>query len=222
MSLDVYYIVKWVSTPSFGVDARGPTEAVPCPHDARAIATRPVVSHSDDALRDWYPAAAERVIRPVDVLLCQRSSVVWGRRTHSGYAALLLALTLGWWIVGVAVGVLADLSLGEYLVGLFLPSLPAFLDASELWRAHREQADNKGLIENEIDELWATARAIAHVPPPERCREIQDRIYVTRRTGPPVPRPYYRLRRDRDERAMQSAAEQLVDGLPDHLRRPPT
>lgn len=174
----------------------------------------------DDALlRNWYPAAAGKLVRPLDVLLCQRSSVVWGRRTHTTYAALLLALTTTWWIVGVTIGLLDGLGLDDYLVGLFLPSLPAFLDAAELWRAHHEQARTKGLVEQDIDEIFAGASADGRVPELARCREFQDRIYLTRRTGPQVPRRFYRFRRDRDEAAMQRGASDIVGGVPVDLRR---
>lgn len=181
--------------------------------DARGI--------DDATLRNWYPAAAGQLLRPLDVLLCQRSGVVWGRRTHTAYAALLLGLTITWWIAGVTIGVLDDLGLGEYLVGLFLPSLPAFLDAGELWRAHREQARTKGVVEEDIDGLFAAARADGRVPELARCREVQDRIYLARRSGPQVPKRFYQLRRDRDETAMQRAAAEIAGALPVGLHRSP-
>lgn len=187
----------------------------PAPEDVADDADRV----EQDGLRDWYPAAAAQLIRPLDVLLCQRSSVVWGRRTHTAYAALLLALTAAWWLVCVVIAVFAELTLAAYLVGLFLPSMPALLDAGELWRAHRAQAHKKGSLEHDIDEVFAAARAAVRPPELTCCREIQDRIYLTRRVGPQAPRRFYRLRRDRDEAAMQRGAADVAGALPADLQR---
>lgn len=173
----------------------------------------------DPQLRNWYPPAAGSLIWPMDVLLCQRSSVVWGRRDHTAYAAVVLGSTIMLFIVGLAVGAVADLSLATYLVALFLPTLPAYLDAVDQLQAHLGQAQRKGLVEAEIDELLEDARASSKRPESTRCRELQDRIYLNRQSGPQVPPRFYRWRRDRNESAMQQAASELAASLPAALHR---
>jgi hypothetical protein len=132
---------------------------------------------------------------------------------------LISALVAGWFLVGLAVGALDDLTLGEYLIQLFLPSLPAFLDGVEVQATHRDQAEAKHCLELEVEDLLAYARDAEELPSEGDCRRIQDRNYVLRRTGPQVPQVYYRLRREEDEAVMQAAAEDLARQLPPGLRR---
>ncbi len=164
---------------------------------------------TDDGLRDWYPKT-EGLPRPMDVLLCQRASAVWGRRTHMDYATTLAVAAVGWFLAGLAMAVFAKLSLAGYLVKLFLPSQPAFLDAVDLYRTHRRQSEHKRAVERHADALWARACAGDIAIGDADCRAIQDEAYRLRRRGPQVAQWFYRFRRGRDELVMRQAAAELM------------
>src|SRR6185437_12674220 len=54
-----------------------------------------------ERFRTWYPASVDEVRWPLNVILCQRSSAVWGRRSHFGYAVFVAAAALVWFIAGL-------------------------------------------------------------------------------------------------------------------------
>jgi hypothetical protein len=164
---------------------------------------------NDDRLRNWYAPTGD-VPWPLDVLLCQRSSAVWGRRSHFAYGATVLGIGIAWLVAGAIMGVAAHLTLSEYLIKIFLPSAPAFLDTGDLVRSHWEQAKAKGRIEERADEIWDRACARRAVPRVEDCRQVQDEAFRLRMRGPQVAEWFYRFRRGRDERAMQGAVSSLV------------
>lgn len=189
-----------------------------------ALAGRPLapedVVHAADRMegesrarkRNWY-ADTGSTPRPLDVILCQRASAVWSRRSHHQYAVLLSVAAASWFVAGIIMGVVADVSLSGYLIKLFLPSQPAFLDAIELIRSHSSAGRQKARIEQMTDQLWDQG-----VPDPTTvtiadCRSVQDHSYRLRRDSPQVAEWYYRLRRDSDESAMRRATERKVAEL---------
>jgi SMODS-associating 4TM effector domain len=170
---------------------------------------------SDAGLRDWY-APTGSAPWPLDIVLCQRSSAVWGRRAHSAYAITILSLGSGWLIVGIVMGLAAHLSLGAYLLKLFLPSQPAFLDTIDLARTHFRQSSDKHAVETAADSLWDAGIHNPAAVTADDCRDLQDQSYRLRRHGPQIAQWFYKLRRDSDEQAMRTAVGDLVSRLPAH------
>jgi hypothetical protein len=202
-------IQEQFDTDLFGLDWNGALAGVKIAPEDVTEAARHI--HDDSMLRNWYASTAG-VPRPLDILLCQRASAVWGRRTHSDYALTLAALGCAWFLAGLVMAVFAQLSLAGYLIKLFLPSQPAYLDAVDLFRSHWRQSDHKRLIERQADIIWdrACSESGADSVSLSDCRAIQNESYRLRRHGPQVAQWFFRLRRDRDEQAMRDGVSALV------------
>jgi hypothetical protein len=172
--------------------------------------------HASEAKRarkyDWYPDTGAAP-RPLDIVLCQRSSAAWGRRAHDRYATVLTLTTWAWFVAGLAMGIVAGVSLSGYLIELFLPSLPAFLDATELIRSHRSASAQKARLERMTNKLWERGGADHGSVALSDCRSVQDLSYRLRRHNPQVAQWYYLLNRARDERAMRQAAQHKIAQL---------
>ena len=187
----------------------GPKEA---PEDIHTAAQK-IQGMRAAALRDWYPEA-DAAPWPLNVILCQRSSAVWGRRGHYWYAIFVLALGIAWFIAGLIMTAAAHVTLTGYLVKVFLPSQPAFLDTIDLFRGHLKQSQAKEALERKTTDLWNEGVADADSVSEPDCREVQDQTYALRRRGIQIPQLIYRLRRKQDEEAMRAAAARLLTALP--------
>jgi hypothetical protein len=182
----------------------------PAPEDI-ADAARHV---GDSALlRDWYAETGEAPW-PLNVILCQRSSAVWGRRAHWAYGSTVLGIGCLWLLAGVVMALAAHLTLSDYLLKLFLPSQPAFLDTIDLYRTHLRQSRDKGDVEEAADSLWAKGVADGDAVAAADCRQLQDQSYRLRLNGPQIPQWFYRVRRGADEHAMRAAVAKLLSQLP--------
>jgi len=166
-----------------------------------------------ERLRDWYPEA-DAAPWPLNVILCQRSSAVWGRRGHYWYALFVLGLGIAWFVAGLVMTAAAHVTLTGYLVKVFLPSQPAFLDTIDLFRGHLRQSRAKEALEQKTTDLWNNGVANPGSVSEQDCREVQDQTYVLRRRGIQIPQLIYRLRRKQDEAAMRAAAAHLAKALP--------
>jgi SMODS-associating 4TM effector domain len=170
----------------------------------------------EDEMRDWY-ADVRPARHPVDALICQRASVTWARQDHAAYAQILRVAT-GIILVGtVVLGVALGLSLGDYLLRLGLPVLPAILDVLDIANGNEILGRSRARLAHEADHLYAEARKTGTAPSIQDCRSLQDEIYTMRRIMG-VPSWFYRLTRHRRQRNMIEVTQEQVSHLPASLR----
>jgi len=154
--------------------------------------------------KDSYPAEGDDGW-PQSVLICQRSNAVWARRQHQAYSRLVVSGAVVWFLVGAIVAIADSATLSDYLVTILLPSLPAFLDTSDLARTHSAASSARLLVEEKADALLKDGGATR-----DDLREIQDQMFGLRRDAPLVPQWFYKLIQPGYERDMQFAATQAA------------
>ena len=160
---------------------------------------------------DWY-SVRPQVPPGAAVLIAQRSGTVWSRRLSQEWAAVLAGLAAGWTVLTVMIAALRGATVGQFLIAVLLPMLPALLDATDLCQAHWRAAAERSELEAALDEHLEQA-AHGHRPSPQDLRVLQDEINRQRLTQPPVPNWYYKLRRASYETSMRAAAERLAHRL---------
>jgi SMODS-associating 4TM effector domain len=175
----------------------------PAPEDVAAAA-----AHMRDTspYLDWYSIDLGNTPWPGDVLLCQRMSMIWGRRDHRAYGTTILIVGITWFLLGLAIALARDLSLAEYLIKIFLPSSPALLDCTELARSHWRHAAQRENAEKDIQDVWDAHRGDPAAINPGACRNIQDTAFLLRSHGSRVPNFFYKLRRLATQAAMAAGA----------------
>lgn len=187
----------------------------PAPEDVAAAARH---IRDDSRYRGWYSIDLGDTPWPTDVLLCQRQSMVWSRRDHRDYGTAVVIAGVAWFVIGVVIALVRDLSLADYLIRIFLPCAPAFLDSVDLSRLHWRHASARQQVEHRIDDLWHASATDPRAVTIMDCREIQDSAYLLRRDGPRVPSLFYMLRRATSDASTRAGAAALLADSPD--RRP--
>ncbi len=143
-----------------------------------------------ESIRDWYSNTGA-LPYPLDVLLCQRSNVVWDWRLRRHFSAGVACLTGLVLIIDVAIALWLKQSLIKFLLSLFLPTLPVVMQGIETFLGHRETAAEKEELSHRIEGLWDIGLKELTAVPVEQLRQIQDRIYTLRKDGPLVPDSWY-------------------------------
>lgn len=178
----------------------------PVPDDI-ATAARHITK--DNPYRGWYSIDLGDTPWPADALLCQRQSAIWSRRDHRAYGTTVLIAGIAWFAVGLSVALASDLSLADYLIKIFLPSAPAFLDSFELARQHWHHAAARTHVEDKIHDLWQSYVAKPAGLMMADCREVQDSVYLLRRDGPRVPSLFYKIRKAGSEASTRAGTDAL-------------
>lgn len=154
----------------------------------------------------WYPST-DGLPHPVEVLVSQWSSVAYGRHQSRAYFQFVAAMIVIVVVGVIALGVIAGMSLTDWLVTFALPSLPALLDASEIADAHRRIAETKGRDEDELLlPLWNRELKTPGTLTTDDCRRVQDASFRLRSQGLQVPEWFFWKRRGRSEANMHDAA----------------
>lgn len=143
-----------------------------------------------ERFRNWYSDTGS-IPYPLDVLLCQRANTVWDWRLRRHYAARIGWLTGAVLAVDVIVSLLLKQSFSDFLLSLFIPTLPVLTQGVENFLAHRESAAEKEELAHRIGALWDIGMREPEAVTREQCRQIQDRIYALRKDGPLVPDKWY-------------------------------
>lgn len=182
--------------------------ALPSPEDIARISGTGVEVRVDarrENLLNWYP------IDPTSdgtraVAIAQRANAAYSDRLLRATVTLWVSVAGAWICILIAASLIVQMSLQTFLLGVFLPVLPALLDAFEyirsIARAARDRAD--------------LADAIAHRLTPGQTLEPyqllvwQERLFELRRTTPQVPDWLYRRLRDRNEKAMHAVASEFA------------
>ncbi len=160
---------------------------------------------------DWY-SVQPHVAPAAAALIAQRSGAVWSRRLHREWAIMLGAVAAGWTVLTVIVAAVRGATVGQFLIAVLLPMLPALLDATDLSQAHWRAAAERSELEAALDQRLDRATQ-GSLPAPEDLRALQDEISRQRLTQPSVPDWYYRLRRTSYETSMRAAADRLAQRL---------
>ncbi len=159
-----------------------------------------------EGLIGWYPIEGDD--KTVAVAIAQRA--------NASYSDSLLKTTATAWSIVVAVWIIAlpiislvaGLTLAEFLLGVAFPVLPAFLDDVQYVIGVRRSATEKGTLAKVIEDHL---RGRLDVVQPQDLLVWQEQLFELRRSAPEVPELMYKMRRKRNELAMQSAARQLSE-----------
>ncbi len=179
----------------------------PTPSTVADAATRFKGSRND--LTDWYPDT-QTVVRPLDVLMCQRSNLGWGATVHRQWAATVIGLTL---VVTVAI---ASVIIWQKLPVLaFAPLLAPVREVVDMVRAGWDSSAAKRAADSGVMRLWRQAMQDPDSVGTTDLRSVQDKILGLRRSNAHVPDWFHRVRRKRLERSMQDAAAALADEAQD-------
>jgi len=158
-------------------------------------------------LKDWY-GNLSGVSYPFDVILCQRSNLVWDWRLKRGYSFFIFAAILIYFIFTLIVAASNNLKLTEYILSLFLPALSVYIFGIDEGSEHYKAAIKRKDLEEEIQRILDNASTDPPSINIEELRKIQDCIYNFRK-GPLVPNWFYKVSREKYEKDMKAALTKL-------------
>jgi hypothetical protein len=159
----------------------------------------------EEKLLGWYPVD-ESVDGLTSIAIAQRANASYTNRLLRLTATIWAASVACWAIALVAATIVADLTATQFLLGILLPLLPAFLDATQYVTGVRRSAADKAALAATIeDHLNGSTDPVLS----EDVMVWQSQLFDLRRSAPEVPDFIYKLTRRRNEQAMHTAARQL-------------
>lgn len=162
-------------------------------------------------LQYWYPNT-KNAQRPLDVLLCQRSGVIWDWRLRQMYIILVVGSAILFLVVELLIAFVLDQSVINFFLTLFLPSSSLYLIAFEVFKDNYDLLSLRQKLEDKIAKLLSKGKGAKTINL-KVCRDIQDDLYRLRSKGALIPNWFYFLFRDSFETDMQKATKILTKDI---------
>lgn len=156
-------------------------------------------------LKNWYGNIDQNLEKNKAVLLCQRSNIVWDTKLRNNYSIMLGLLFIIHLLLFLVLGVLYDIKLFDFVLGILIPSLPIYesvlKEIIDNNRCAHSRNERKKLILN----LLKRDRKISS----SDLRQIQDFIFQSR-NDTLVPDFFYKIFKNNFEKNMQNTYNYLL------------
>ena len=151
----------------------------------------------------WY-GDLSNIVYPFNVIVSQRSNIVWDWRLRRNYYFLSLILLMLIALGGIFLSILNSLSLESYITTIFFPSSAAYILGFKELKEHFDNFSSKRTMEKRLNSIINSGINEEILIDTHLLRQVQDVIYTLRKCTAIVPNWFYKLFQKKYERRMQS------------------
>jgi hypothetical protein len=165
------------------------------------------------ALKDWYSPEVDRLPLYLARLVCQRCNCLWDVQLRRKYLQGVRAIFFLLCCIVVTVALIRGLTVGNFLLAILAPLLPAIGWMIRELREQNEAIRRKDILKRYAEELWTDAlkKRIAVEEIECKSRNLQDQIYNNRCSNPLILDAFYRFLQPKNEAQMNRSAKEFVE-----------
>lgn len=153
-------------------------------------------------LTNWYHIELEGLGREQAVLRCQETNLEYDRKLRYHFkndcTIICLVVVIGSFVIAT----LIDTTLQSYLINFIMPSLPLIVILIKIIKDNQKAAKS-------LEEVRKAARKLRlsnAIPTMAQLRQVQDKLYCSRKDSALIPENYYHYRRPKLEQSTKSNA----------------
>lgn len=151
-------------------------------------------------LTNWYHIDLDGLNQEEAILRCQETNLVYDRKLRYHFKNDCLIICLVIVAISFIVSTVINASLQGYLTNFIAPTLPLIVILIKLI------LDNKRAVKS-LEEVRKAVRKLRHngvIPTMNQLRQVQDKLYCSRRDSTLIPENYYQYRRTKLEQSTRS------------------
>lgn len=167
---------------------------------------------SEESLKNWYPLENLSNNHWLNVLIAQRTNIVWDKKLKQRYKVLLIFLVILFLILELLVSIWLKLLVVDFLLVIFVSSIPFYMLLLEIIFALHSQIKSNEIISSKIlyDCKDLTDKSTNWCK--NRCRQYQDYIYQANRVKSIlIPERLYWLKRKDDNKEALETNRRLLE-----------
>jgi hypothetical protein len=165
---------------------------------------------SFDKLKNWYAEKIKEVDGVAAQLICQRSSFSYDYSIRKSFLYWIVGISTTIFILLVLIALFMDVSSRSVVVTIFLPFLPILTFSVKLYNEHNTSIKNLESLKSHILGLWSAVLDGTATNQEITLRQIQDKIYLNRKSNSLIPERFYDFLRPRFEQQMYSCVDDLI------------
>lgn len=169
-------------------------------------AEKTYVHNSKAPLTNWYHIDLDGLSQEEAILRCQETNLEYDRKLRYHFKNDCLIICLAVVIISFIISTIINVSLQGYLTNFVAPTLPLIVILIKLI------LDNQKAVKSleEVRKAASKLRDARVVPTMNQLRQVQDKLYCSRKDSTLIPEKYYNYRRNKLEQSTKSnVSEQL-------------
>lgn len=165
-----------------------------------------------DSLKNWYSDKIQQIETDVAKIICQRSNCVYDYSIRDAYSKVIIFILIVTIILLLVIGVIKGLTLRNFFLLVGLPILPVIILLIRLIKSHKTSTENLHKLKQVIDSTWEEVVIKGRKENiNDLSREIQNKIFLNRKSSPLIFDWFYEKIRKRLENEMHYSVDQLIN-----------
>lgn len=161
---------------------------------------------------NWYEIAVEKLDRLPGILVCQRTNVFYDKKLRNIYEIAVNVMFCGAFLLVFVIGFLQNLYLWDFFLKVIVPLSPIVSWMIDFKKQNRLSLSALGrldsLVSKALDKLYHGEQIDE-----QAVAQIQNYIFLHRKSSYPVPDFIYAIRRKSSEAATHYSVNEIVDKL---------
>jgi hypothetical protein len=157
-------------------------------------------------LSNWYHIELDGLKQQEAILRCQETNLEYDRKLRYHFKNDCLIVCLVIVVISFVIATVINISLQSYLTNFIAPTLPLIVILIKLF------IDNNKAVKS-LEEVRRSARKLRNaggIPSMNQLRQVQDKLFCSRKDSSLIPDNYYQYRRAKLEQSTKSnVANQL-------------
>lgn len=161
-------------------------------------------------LKNWYAISIGEIKTNAAKLICQRSNFYYDFALRNYFIRWVIGISVVLLIIIVFSSCLNDVSARTLFISGLFPYLPILSMALKLYNEHTTSIKNLESLKSAINSAWSNL-LMKEVVSEQTIRQIQDRIFLNRKSNPLIPDKMYNKLRSNLEEQMYYSVSLLVE-----------
>ncbi|MCB9222411.1 MAG: hypothetical protein H6615_11355 [Ignavibacteria bacterium] len=161
-------------------------------------------------LKNWYAISIGEIKNNAAKLICQRSNFYYDFALRNYFIRWVIGIAVTLLIIIVFSSCLNDVSTRTLFISGLFPYLPILSMALRLYNEHMTSIKNLESLKSTINSAWSNLLK-KEVVSEQTIRQIQDKIFLNRKSNPLIPDKMYNKLRSNLEEQMYYSVNLLVE-----------
>lgn len=164
------------------------------------------------SLLNWYPKEVDKLPLGIARILCQRSNMRWDSELRKNISFYLGLIAIIMFVVLLIISILGDLSLKTFFEKVIAPCLPIWVFTIRQIQQNKKAIVSLGEMQQKAEAAWdqAIKLFVSSANLDEIARQLQDSLFLNRKTNPVIFNFIYEIYRSTQESSMRYTCNNMI------------
>lgn len=163
-------------------------------------------------LKNWYDKEIANVPEQIGKIICQKTNCTYDSSIRKKYNDVVLIIGISTILLILIFTIFSGISLSKIILTFIFPSVPIIQWVLKNIMDNNKSIKNLEILNNLINETWTNLKN-RKVVDDNIIRQIQDGIFINRKTSTLIPDFVYNILRDKLEKQTSYSVGELINEI---------